>query len=187
MNDILTIVQPRMVLDRPRAEALYRSAVATSALPGAMAELGVYRGGSAKLMALACPKKPIFLFDTFTGLPSPTGVDLHQAGEFANGMEDVAGWMAGSEFWLVPGRFPESIPDDLDGERFALVHLDGDLYETTRDGLAWFWPRLVAGGRIVLDDWRWPNCPGVEKAVREFSGGRRWESARYQLIIEKVA
>ena len=184
-DQIFNTVQTRMILDRPRAKALHDAAFATATLPGDMAELGVYRGGSAKLMAMTCPHKRIWLFDTFAGLPEPTGIDLHKANEFHASHADVRAWMHGTKFETCAGRFPNSIPAAAD-RPFSLVHLDADLYESTRDGLAFFWPRLVMGGMIVLDDWLWQGCPGVEKAVKEFDGGKRWESAKYQLTIEKV-
>lgn len=51
--------------------------------------------------------------------------------------------------------------------KFSFVHLDGDLYQTTADALDWFWPRMVPGGVIILDDVDWPKCPGVNRALEE--------------------
>ncbi len=41
------------------------------------------------------------------------------------------------------------------------------MYQTTADALDFFWPRMVEGGIIVLDDVDWPKCPGVNRALEE--------------------
>jgi DNA-binding PadR family transcriptional regulator len=46
-----------------------------------------------------------------------------------------------------PGFFPESL-EGLE-ERFCLVSLDVDFYQTTLDGLHYFWSRLEKGGYIL--------------------------------------
>lgn len=87
-----------------------------------------------------------------------------------------------------PGLFPGTTRG-LDSIRFALVHLDADLYASTKAGLEWFWPRIVAGGAILLDDYGWGYCKGVERAVTEFfddlSGFKNEMTAPYQLTVYK--
>ena len=48
---------------------------------------------------------------------------------------------------------------------FSFVHIDVDLYEPTRDSLAFFLPRMTAGGIIVVDDYGFATCPGATQAV----------------------
>lgn len=50
---------------------LYQFACQTRSVPGAIAELGVYKGGTAKLLShvLADTGKTLHLFDTFSGMP----------------------------------------------------------------------------------------------------------------------
>ena len=67
-----------------------------------------------------------------------------------------------------PGVFPNTTKG-LEQESFCFVYLDGDLYESTRDGLEFFYSRLVSGGMIVIDDYGSRYWPGVKKAVDEFS------------------
>src|SRR4030095_6442827 len=47
----------------------------SAALPGAIVECGVYKGGSSAVMASASPLRTIWLFDSFEGLPEPTVQD----------------------------------------------------------------------------------------------------------------
>lgn len=177
------------LLNDAKLDAIRNRLGSLEGVPGDLAELGVYRGGVGRLMAKTCPTRTVRLFDTFTGIPwdgySPED-DGHHPGEFAASLHEVREALSDCPNVVFhPGLFPGTAA----GERFALVHLDADLYESTRAGLAWFWPRLSDGGCIVLDDWRWPYCRGVERAVREFVADKSptlVESAPYQLTIGKT-
>src|SRR5208337_33722 len=48
---------------------------ATAKLGGCMAEVGVYQGGTARLIREADTSRPLHLFDTFAGLPDPGATD----------------------------------------------------------------------------------------------------------------
>lgn len=158
-------------------------------VPGDLAELGVYRGGVSRMLARRFPQRTVHLFDTFTGIPwdgYDADKDRHRPGEFSCSLDDVKVELSGcANAVFHPGLFPLTAA----GERFALVHLDADLYASTLAGLEWFWPRLSVGGCIVLDDWRWPMCPGVEAAVMRFfmnrSDHRCDESVPNQLTVWK--
>jgi Macrocin-O-methyltransferase (TylF) len=62
------------------------------------------------------------------------------------------------------GFFPDTAPEVAE---FCFVHLDADLYQSTVAGIKYFYPRLVAGGMLVFDDYEWGRCPGVKKAILE--------------------
>lgn len=65
------------------------------------------------------------------------------------------------------GYFPDTAVG-LEGEKFAFVSLDTDLYKPILAGLEFFLPRLSLGGYIFVDDLRHPNLRGVRRAVMEF-------------------
>lgn len=140
-----------------------------AALPGDTAELGVYKGGSALLIAATLPDADCYLFDTFDGMPVADEIDVHKTGEFADtSLEAVKALLAdckNAQFRV--GLFPETAKG-LESKSFKLVHIDGDQYQTTRDALEFFYPRMVEGGVMLFDDYEWQNCPGVAQAVREF-------------------
>ena len=46
-------------------------AVVDHGIPGAFAELGVYKGNSAKLVLTIAPYRTLYLFDTFEGFEPP--------------------------------------------------------------------------------------------------------------------
>ncbi len=158
------------------------------ALPedGACAEVGVFRGGSLMAIAKEAFPRKVIGFDTFSGLPASqcTDIDIHEAGEFAESMGAVR-WRteaAGlTNIDLVEGIFPHSAAE-FSSVRFAMVHIDVDLYTATLEALRWFWPRMVSGGVIVVDDFRWSRCPGVDKALEEF-GKPIEQQARYQAVL----
>ena len=139
-------------------------------VPGAVAELGVYRGGFARCLNALLPERTLYLFDTFAGFDSAEA--LGEASGFVQahrntGAEQVLRLMPHPEKVIVKqGLFPASL-NGLE-ERFALVSLDVDLEESTLAGLRWFYPRLNPGGYLLLHDYNSPRLPGVKKALRRY-------------------
>jgi O-methyltransferase len=174
------------LLTPAKLAALRRAARETAHLEGDMAEVGVFKGGSALAMASACPDKTIHLFDTFSGLPHDDTDGPHRKGEFAGSQLEVGRLLADYKADIHVGMFPETARG-LEDKRFSIVHLDADLYQTTRDALAWFWPRMMENGVIVLDDaFGWTNTPGVDRAIAE-SGLPVEQAAQHQAWIRKRA
>jgi hypothetical protein len=148
---------------------LYQAVRATDKVTGDMAEAGVYLGGTAALM-LGASAKRLHLFDTFEGLPHGEGEVFHEggwAGSVAAVRSNLAAYSDRTEFH--PGLFPGSAAG-LEDLRFSFVHLDLDLYDSTRDALAWFWPRMVSGGVLLSHDY--PLSDGVVRAFDEFFADR---------------
>src|SRR5208283_590272 len=156
--------------------ALLLRTIIVQNIPGRFAELGVYKGHTAKLIHHYAPERKLHLFDTFSGFTErsvarenrSTGITV-KAKEFA----DTS--LAGVRSYLQPrndnveyhaGFFPESIPPELEHEGFAFVHLDADLYEPTLEGLKFFYPRTASGGMLVVHDYN--SWFGARKAVDDF-------------------
>jgi predicted O-methyltransferase YrrM len=151
-----------------RAADLERLALLTRLvrhLPGAVAELGVAQGGSAAVLASSLPHKKLFAIDTFQGLPADDAVaGGHKAGTFAADLGAVQRFLRLYDVEYVVGTFPEVTPA---AEQYCFVHIDGDLYQTTRAAIEWFRPRMTPCGVMVFDDIADPDCPGVRKALVE--------------------
>lgn len=150
---------------------VYQLAAMRSRSPGAMAEVGVAAGGTAKLICTAAAGKDFFGFDTFAGLPHVEpedrhwGVQFFKPRQYAADEESVRSYLAPfKNVHLVRGMFPESA-NDLHHETFGFVHLDADLYKSTKEALQFFWPRMTPGGVILLHDF---HVEGVRRAIREF-------------------
>ena len=137
-------------------------------VPGAAAELGVYRGFFARCINQLLPERKLYLFDSFEGFSEEANAsESFQAAHANTTIEKVLAIVPYPEKVIVkPGFFPESL-GGLE-EQFCLVSLDVDFYQTTLDGLRYFWPRLEKGGYLLLHDWGSPKLPGVAKALQDF-------------------
>ena len=137
-------------------------------VPGAAAELGVYRGFFARCINQLLPERKLYLFDSFEGFGEEAQAsESFQAAHRNTAAEKVLAIMPYPEKVIVkPGFFPDSL-EGLE-ERFCLVSLDVDFYQTTLDGLRYFWPRLEKGGYLLLHDWGSPKLPGVRQALAAY-------------------
>jgi hypothetical protein len=155
------------------AYLIYSIAKTQEKLDGDMAEVGVYQGGSAKLICEAKGKRNLYLFDTFEGLPDVSNVDTHfgkkfwDKDQFNNTTEDsVKKFLSDYEnVNILKGIFPDSAKS-IQGSKFSFVHLDADLYKSTIDCLRYFYPLLINGGIILIHDF---HADGIKKAISEFS------------------
>ena len=160
---------------------LYSGALAVQDLDGAIAECGVFRGGSARIICEVKGDKPLYLFDTCEGMPDKriSGQDTWEKGTHKEtSLTAVQEYLKDyGNVHFVPGLFPDSIAaytrESIANLKFSFVHLDLDLYECTLDALKFFYPRLVPGGRIVSHNYnesRVPGgaTPGVRAAFMEY-------------------
>lgn len=137
-------------------------------VPGAAAELGVYRGFFARCINQLMPERKLYLFDSFEGFAEEANAsESFQAAHANTTIEKVLDLMPHrSRVTVKPGFFPGSL-NGLE-ERFCLVSLDVDFAQTTLDGLRYFWPRLQKGGYLMLHDWGSPSLPGVAQALKTY-------------------
>ena len=156
------------ILGRDKSMRLYNELLNTVAVPGMLAEIGAYKGQTAKLLRLAMPGKTLHVYDTFTGVvASKPGVDYHKDGEFGDTSLAAVQALVGSDDVVYHvGMFPDTFTEQ--NCAFSFVHSDTDTYFGTLASLHAMVPLLSIGGRIVFDDYKWKNCPGVEKAIHEF-------------------
>lgn len=158
---------------------------------GLVAEVGVYKGGSLKVLAKLFDDTAILGFDTFEGLPKEQWIEseIHEPGDFHDTtLREVTEFLHDcSNVVLKQGLFPSSAKG-LEDYRFKLVHLDMDFYSGTKLAIEWFWPRMESGGVIVFDDFMWPNCPGILQALGDHAvkeGLKIHLATQYQAYIIK--
>lgn len=184
-----------------RMFALYKSVeyVIKNNIPGDFVECGVWRGGSAMLMAytlleLNVTNRKIYLYDTFAGMTRPTEYDYtlisymegtlgewekHQKEDHNEwcyaSLDEVKNNMALTKYpqdniVFVKGRVEETIPKIIPSQ-IAILRLDTDWYESTKHELIHLFPRLSMHGVLIIDDYgAWA---GAKKAVDEyFSDGQ---------------
>lgn len=145
--------------------ALYNLVKQTEKIEGDIAEVGVYKGGSAQIICEARGKKPVYLFDTFSGLPSTEG-ELYK-GQFYATYEEVKNRLKDyPNVYIYKGLFPDSAGPIKD-KKFSFVHLDVDLSESSIDCLSFFYNRMTKGGMILSHDWGVVETD-ARKAYEEF-------------------
>lgn len=150
-----------------RMYALYQLCKYAANLPGDIAEVGIYKGDSAKFMAELLPQKILHGFDTFEGFPNGY-VGPRQSTFSDTSFELVSDYLKESRnVKLYKGEFPNTA-QHIDSP-FALVHLDPDLPEVVKAGLEFFYPKLVPGGAFVIDDYHSELWPGVTDVVDQFA------------------
>ena len=149
---------------------LYSCVKATKNLSGDIAEVGVWKGGTARLICEVKGEKNLYLFDTFEGLPETNENDLFvQKGWLRNtSLELVKNYLSDfKNIHFLKGVFPGTA-GPISDKKFSFIHLDTNLYQSTLDALEFFWPRMIVGGRIVSHDYNTSSMPGVKKAFSEF-------------------
>jgi hypothetical protein len=179
------LVQPYSMLSYARLRALYAAVchIAKSGVPGDVVECGTARGGSAALMGLALKEvdhsRHLWVYDTFQGLPAPTLEDpdyhiaKHFTGTCRGQLEDVTQLfdrLSISSFsHCVKGMFQETLPL-TEVKAVAVLHVDGDWYDSVLTCLECLWERVTPGGIVQIDDYG--HWEGARKAVNEFFASR---------------
>ena len=136
--------------------------------PGCLVEVGVYQGGSAAyLHAVAVEQnRKLFLYDTFTGIPERSDIDVHQINDFADTSIDLARAAAPSAE-IVVGIFPASL---VPMPPIAFVHVDCDQYASVKACCEVLGPLMVPGGMMWFDDYA--CLDGATAAIKEMFEGR---------------
>jgi hypothetical protein len=164
---------------------------------GDLIETGVWRGGAsifmrAVLKAYGVTDRIVWVADSFEGLPAPDP-ELYpleakvQSGpvmqksyrNFAVGLEEVqrnfaAYGLMDDRVRFLKGWFKDTLPNAPIGP-LSLIRLDGDFYESTRDGLTNLYDRLSIGGYVIIDDYGEDSWTYCRKAVDEFRVERHIE------------
>jgi len=158
-------------------------------LPGVFVECGVASGSQIGAMQEFLQdnetERTIYGFDSFQGIPFAGENDSEQPGigkkdESKHGLLESSGISSHSKEvvfanfkrWglktdnliLVEGWFENTVPN-YPMPDIALLRLDGDLYSSTKVCMEHFFPKLVKGGILIIDDYLLSGC---QKAIHEF-------------------
>lgn len=142
--------------------------LAAGKIEGDMAEVGVAYGATAKIISTFKGNKELHLFDTFDGVPFVSKEDdpSIKVGVCKTSLEFVQKNLEGeNNVKFYKGIFPATASSVSD-RRFAFVHLDVDVYQSTKDALEFFYPRLNRGGILLSHDYSYYG--GVKKAFDDF-------------------
>jgi hypothetical protein len=183
--ELYRTVHPYTMCGPARLRGLYKAVryVVEKEVPGDVVECGVAFGGSAALLGLTLKSlranRKIWAFDTFEGLPAPTEADpdyddaIGLAGAYRSELPDVMrlferfGILENAAF--IKGLFQDTVPES-GVQKIAVLHLDGDWYDSIKVCLDHLYDRVSSGGVIQLDDYG--HWAGARKAVDEFLDDR---------------
>jgi Macrocin-O-methyltransferase (TylF) len=152
-------------------------------VPGDLVETGVWRGGAsifmrAILKAHDVTDRTVWLADSFAGLPPPDAARYpadtddrhHEEPVLAVSLAQVQDHfmrygLLDEQVRFLPGWFAETLPA-APIARLAVLRLDGDMYGSTIEALAALYPKLSAGGYVIVDDYL--VIPACRQAVTDF-------------------
>lgn len=193
---IWEVVKPFTMTSAERGFALWQAVnhVIDTKIPGAFVECGVWKGGSAMIMALTLVQRgvanrQIILFDTFDGMTPPAAVDVDRNGHHAAALmqgaqgeriaelvqaraslQEVQSAMHSTGYdprliRYVVGDVCATLPR-TQTLRIALLRLDTDFYDSTLAELQQLYPRVSEGASIILDDYG--HWQGARQAVDDY-------------------
>jgi len=171
-----------------------RYAVDSISIPGAILEMGVCTGRSVNFIAALCPKATIHGFDSFEGLPDDWSERNISKGTFQFADHTFRPPVL-NNVRLYAGLFEESLPvfnkKILKDQPIAFLHLDADIYQSTKTVFKYLGGHIKPGTILVFDEYF--NYPGWEnheyKAFQEFisSSGLSYDYISYNSLHEQVA
>lgn len=133
---------------------------------GALAEFGVYNGGSsAQLTKFG---REVYAFDTFEGMPTKGYIEELDRSDPPGKWKpthDVVTYLQGLGVHVYKGEFAQTLPTVPSDITFAFGYLDCDWYNSYKQAIYFLLPRMPIGGVILMDDYH--ACPGAHKAVDE--------------------
>ncbi len=172
------------MIGRKRMDNLHQclDRIRLDGIAGDLIETGVWKGGATLFMrgflaAHGMDDRKVWVADSFDGLPKASlaqdkGLDFSksQYPYLAIGIDAVKDLFARYELLdeqvqFLKGWFKDTLPI-APIEKLALLRLDGDLYESTMDGLQHLYHKLSPGGFVIVDDYL--SFPGCKEAVDDY-------------------
>lgn len=165
----------------PKLRWLIAAARQCEAATGEVVEVGSYRGGSGLALCRVFDTKKVFMVDTFTGIPeNDVHAEGHKQGDFSDTSLDKVSAVfhdkGVNNAILVPGDIRSArILWFFNPMKFAFVHIDADIEQSTKTAVDCFMPKLAPGGGMFFDDYGNKRCPGVKPAVDELMQTGRFD------------
>jgi O-methyltransferase len=193
--ETILAVQPYTMTSPERIFSLVEAVkyIVNNNIQGDIVECGVWKGGSMLAVAQSLAKlgdtsRHLYLFDTFEGMTEPTNKDIDFSGASASSLLEKDKKEDENSIWcyaplesvkktlqnasydnhklhFIKGKVENTIPYQAP-ERIAILRLDTDWYESTRHELIHLFPRLSAGGVIIIDDYG--HWQGARQATDEY-------------------
>mgnify|MGYP001578873252 CR=1 FL=1 len=141
----------------------------TLSVEGDLAEVGVYNGGSAKIIRETVEGE-LHLFDTFQGLIGGQILsyeEKYSAGDYRTPFDEVSRNLKGLENISYHIGDVVQMKEDVADKKFRFIHIDLDLYVPLKGCIDFFFKHLAKGGIMLVSNYD-EEHPGVKKVVDEF-------------------
>jgi hypothetical protein len=196
LREILKKCRKYTKTSEERIYALHKAVkyIVSSKIPGDFVECGVWRGGSAMVVAYSLlemgeTNRKIYLYDTFEGMSEPTKDDYLLSDKSVSAESELKkGKVKGEDIWclsslsevrnnmlstgypedklvFIKGKVEDTIPKTMP-LKISLLRLDTDWYESTKHELTYLFPILVQNGVLLIDDYG--HWAGSKKATDEY-------------------
>lgn len=166
-------IKKHTLVDLYRCYELWILAKESIKVEGVILEVGVWRGGTAAILAEATKSndKKIYCADTFKGVVKAGVNDTkYIGGEHSDTTLEIVCQLIKklklNNITLLEGIFPEETQQEII-ENISMLHCDVDVYSSTKDIVEWCLPRMNIGSIIVFDDYGFYGCEGVTKYCNE--------------------
>ncbi|MBK7122395.1 MAG: class I SAM-dependent methyltransferase [Chitinophagaceae bacterium] len=149
-------VKGNTLVDIYRCYELWQIASRLKDQKAAIIEVGVWRGGTAALLAKANrDNSPVYLCDTFEGVAKAGEKDnQYKGGEHADTSVDMVQQLMQqlevTDYHILKGIFPDVNAELLQDKTFKICHIDVDVYESAKDIFNWVWERMIVGALWFL-------------------------------------
>lgn len=155
-------------------------------LPGSLVECGVNTGNLSLAVCdyvdLNSTGKDFFLFDTFEGIPEDQMAEEEREERMAfnqvfyDECYDTArrNFAPFAKAHLVRGKVPETL-HTVEIDEVCYLSIDMNIAEPEIAALEFFWPRLVSGAPVLLDDYGWANCRLQRQEMDKFASRKNVE------------
>ena len=160
-------------------------------LPGDIAEIGVFKGGSFLFLAKLCeifePNSytRVFGFDWFKGMKPSDEEKNIKSGSYSSSYETLKKAIEIQDLDRIAKVVRIDVTKDLKkyfeknkGQKYKLVFFDAGTYEVVKTALPFFWERLVHGGILILDQYADMRAYGETLALDEILKNKKLEQVK---------
>lgn len=169
-------IKTHTLVDVYRCFELWSLVKESSKVPGAIIEIGAWRGGTGALIAYRAQllelESTVYICDTFEGIVKAGKNDSSfRDGDLSNASVEDVKYLEKRlnlrNIKILKGIFPDETSHQVEDNQFRLCHIDVDVYESAKEIVDWVWDRMPIGGVIVYDDYGFESCNGIAKFVNE--------------------
>lgn len=164
--------------DFDRLMAMAYHLMQSSTIPGDIVEFGCHKGRTAAFLG-AISSKPLWVYDSFKGLPQKCELDSNEDLTFRPGGLAVnraallqTFKLAGLATPIIVEGWFRDVKNEQIPERIAFAHIDGDFYTSILEALRLVYPRISPGGVCFIDDYGYARLKGVKSAVDTFMSAK---------------